>query len=71
MGMFDLDFTKNYHSEKDLKSKPRREHWTMETPDWLKAGYDENGKLIQYNKKTKKIRILNQWVEIFKTKEAK
>ncbi len=43
MGMFDLDFTKKYHSKKDLKSKPRREHWTMETPDWLKAGYDENG----------------------------
>lgn len=33
---------------------------------WIKIGYDEEGCLIQYNPKTKKIRKLTQWVEIFR-----
>lgn len=67
MGMFNLDFTRKYISKKDLKPEKRREHWTPETPKWMKAGYDEDGKLIQYNLKTKKYRILDKWVEIFRT----
>lgn len=34
--------------------------------DWIKLGYTGKGQLIQKNKKTKEIRILDEWVEIFK-----
>jgi hypothetical protein len=36
---------------------------------WVKIGYDENGRLIQFNVKTRKIRILDKWVEIFRIKK--
>lgn len=34
--------------------------------DWITAGYDEHGRLIQVNIKTQKIRVLDKWVEITK-----
>lgn len=33
---------------------------------WVTAGYAEDGKLIQFNTKTQRIRILESWVEITK-----
>ena len=32
-------------------------------PDWIKIGFDEQGRLIQRNLKTKQIRVLSKWVE--------
>jgi len=36
---------------------------------WVKVGYTEKGQLVQINKSTKEIRLLDKWVEIFKTDE--
>ena len=55
----------------EKRDELRQERWDDEAKvlfgDWIKAGYDEDGRLIQYNKKTKEIRKLEKWVEIHRT----
>jgi len=36
---------------------------------WKTVGYDEEGRLIQYNDKTDKFRTLEEWTEIHKINE--
>jgi len=39
--------------------------------DWITAGYDERGRLIQFNIKTQEFRVLDKWVEITKDEPGK